>query len=249
MPQINLPDAVCYRLNIRRGDAHLDAVLAIVLGNDVVSLNEVAAQVLGPIEREYFSSLRFERRQKSYLDGRYAAKLALREAISEPDLRSIQIVKGVFEQPIVRCERNAGWAVTLSHAESLAIGLAYPAGHPMGVDVERIDETRHETILSQLSQQEISWVESVAAGRHEVATALWTAKEALSKILTTGLMSPVQIYSLAEFNQINSGLFEVQFQNFAQYKALVWTGRRHVMSIAMPKQSMIGEVSDLCATL
>lgn len=249
MPQINLADVVSRRLNINRGDACLNAILVITLGSNIGPLNEVAAELLGPIETEYFSSLGFEPRQKSYLLGRYVAKLALKEAISEPDLKSIQIVKGVFEQPIVRCKRNAGWAVTIGHAESLAVGLAYPAGHPMGVDVERIDEARHAIILSQLSPQEIRWVESAAATKHKVATALWTAKEALSKVLTTGLMTPVPIYSLVEFHPIASGLWEGQFQNFAQYKALVWTGSSYVLSIALPKRSMIGEVSDLCDDL
>jgi 4'-phosphopantetheinyl transferase len=138
-------------------------------------LNEVAGKLLGPVEAAYFSNLGFERRQKSYLLGRYAAKIALSEVILESDLKSIQIVKGIFEQPIVQCERSAGWAVTISHAGSIAVGLAYPAGHPMGVDIERIDETRHETILSQLSQREIRWVENAAGGRYKVATALWTA--------------------------------------------------------------------------
>jgi phosphopantetheinyl transferase len=35
--------------------------------------------------------------------------------------------------------------------------------------------------------------------------ALWTAKEALSKVLCTGLMSPVEIYNLSEFSRISSG--------------------------------------------
>jgi hypothetical protein len=49
----------------------------------------------------------------------------------------------IFEQPIVHCQRNGGWSVTISHADSLAVGLAYPGGHPMGFDIERIDTTRH----------------------------------------------------------------------------------------------------------
>jgi phosphopantetheinyl transferase len=218
-------------------------------GCRVGCLNELAAELLGPDEAAYFSRLHFERRQESYLLGRYAAKLALGEAISEADLKSIQIVKGLFEQPIVQCERNAGWAVTISHSESLTVGLAYPTGHPMGIDVEQIDETRLETVLSQLSREEICWVQKAAAHRHKVATAVWSMKEALSKALTTGLMTPVQIYGLAELASIDSGQWEGQFRNFAQYKARVWSGTSHVMSIAMPKRSIIDAQGDLCALL
>jgi len=249
MSSSNLANVFSHRLNIQREETQLEAMLVIAFDSGIGALNQTAAELLGPIEAAYYSNLRFERRQKSYLLGRYAAKLALREVLLEPDFRSIQILKGVFEQPIVHSERESGWAVTISHAGSLAAGLAYPAGHPMGVDVERIDEARRETILSQLSPQEIEWVERTSTGQNDITTAIWTAKESLSKVLKTGLMTPVQIYSLAEFNQINPGIWEGQFLNFAQYKARVWVGSSYVLSIAMPKRSMIGELSDLCATL
>jgi 4'-phosphopantetheinyl transferase len=246
---MNLPDAVSHRLNICRGEAHLEAMLVVAFESNIGSWDKMAAEVLGPVEAAYFSSLRFERRQKSYLLGRYAAKLALKEALSEPDLKSIQILKGVFEQPIVHCKGNSGWSVTISHADSLAVGLAYPAGHPMGVDLERIDPTRYEAILSQLSQEEINWSQSGGADRYVVATALWTAKEALSKVLTTGLMTPARIYDLAEFGRAGSGVWEGLFQNFAQYKAKVWIGSSYALSIVMPKRSMFCEVPDLCSVL
>jgi 4'-phosphopantetheinyl transferase len=119
----------------------------------------------------------------------------------------------------------------------------------MGVDLERIEEARHETILSQLSPQEISWMESAAGNRETVATALWTAKEALSKVLTTGLMTPFQVYNLSEFSQIESGMWEGGFQNFAQYKVRVWIGSTHVLSIAMPKRSVLEQTADLSVFL
>ncbi len=154
-------------------------------------LTEFAAEFLGPRENAYFSTLRFARRQQSYLLGRYAAKLALRDLLAEPDLRAIEIVRGVFEQPVVQCARSHRWCVSISHADSLAVVVAFPAGHPMALDAERIDLTRYETILSQLSNQQTQWIAANAGHKLQLATALWTAKEALSKVLCTGLMSPV----------------------------------------------------------
>jgi phosphopantetheinyl transferase (holo-ACP synthase) len=90
----------------------------LVCENDVSCLNELAAESLESSERLYFSTLRYERRQMSYLLGRYAAKLALTQAFSEPHLRNIEkqlgrllffllieIARGVFEQPVVQCSR------------------------------------------------------------------------------------------------------------------------------------------------
>jgi hypothetical protein len=62
-------------------------------------------------------------------------------------------------------------------------------------------------------------------------------------------MSPVQIYNLAEFQQIDSGVWEGCFQNFAQYKVRVCAGSCYALSIALPKRSMIDEVGDFCIDL
>lgn len=249
MEAINLPRTILHSLNIRRGEVYLAATLGMSFDNGIYSLDELAAELLGPAESAYFSTLRSERRRKSYLLGRYAAKLALKEQLSEPDPKCIEIVKGVFEQPIVHARRNGGWNITISHADGLAVSLAYPTGHPMGIDVERIDQARQETILSQLCSEEIAWVESAATDQQRVATALWTAKEALSKVLTTGLMSPLQIYRLTEFSPIGPNVWEGLFLNFGQYKARVWAGSAYVLSIAMPKRSTFERSGSLCAFL
>jgi 4'-phosphopantetheinyl transferase len=249
MRPINLSRTVSRALSIRRKEACLQAQLVLAFEDDVSCLNELAAEFLGSSERLYFSALRFERRQMSYLLGRYAAKLALSHVFSEPDLRNIEITRGVFEQPIVQCRRTSTWCVTISHADSLAVAVAYPAGHPMGVDLERVDPLRYETIVSQLSAEEKQWATAATTDQLEIVTALWTAKEALSKALVTGLMAPIEIYTLAQFRQIESGLWEGHFKNFAQYKVLVWAGASYVLSIAMPKRSTIDEIGDLRSAL
>ena len=244
-----LPRTLSHSLSVHRGETCLTAVLVIVFEGGLGSLNELADEFLGPVETAYFSTLRSERRRKSYLLGRYAAKVALREPLSEPDPKRMEILKGVFEQPIVQSEQKSGWGVTISHSNSLAVCLAFPAGHPFGIDVEWIDPARQETILSQLSPEEIGWVKSAATDRHRVATALWAAKESLSKVLTTGLMTPLHIYNLTKFSGIDSGIWEGQFQNFGQYKVLVWAGSTYVLSIAMPKRSVFKPAANFCVLL
>jgi 4'-phosphopantetheinyl transferase superfamily len=51
----------------------------------------------------------------------------------------------------------------------------------MGLDAERIDLTRYERILSQLSNQETQWIEANVEHKLQLATALWTAKEAFGE--------------------------------------------------------------------
>jgi 4'-phosphopantetheinyl transferase len=239
MNRAQLPRSLSYPIAIRRCNGSAEAMLAIAFYDPACVWTEFAAEILGQSETAYFSTLRFTRRQESYLLGRYAAKIALAEILSEPELRTIEIERGVFEQPVVRYDRKPRWDITISHAEGLAVAVAYPAEHPMGVDVERIESTRRETILSQLSEKEVGWVDASLTDALPLATALWTAKESLSKALRTGLMSPIKIYDLSEFMVIDSGIGEAFFENFAQYKARAWMGSLYALSIALPKRSAL----------
>jgi len=154
-------------------------------------------------------------------------------------------VRGVFEQPIVQYARNSGYGVTISHAGPVAVALGYPAGHPMGIDIERLDQARYETIVSQLSDREMTLVETAGVDRLDVATAFWTAKEALAKVLTTGLMTPFQVYNLSEFRLTDAGTWEGLFQNFAQYKVKAWIGSLYAFAMVLPKRSELHLRQDL----
>jgi 4'-phosphopantetheinyl transferase len=239
MNPAGLPRTLPYPMTILRGELRLRAIMVVVFSDSSPTRTEAAAELLGASERAYFSTLPSARRQTTYLLGRYAAKTALSAVISEPDPRAIEIERGVFEQPIVRCSRNTGWEVTISHTENLAAALAYPAGHPMGIDLENIDPRQHEAILSQLSEREIGWLNLRSTERLQFAGALWAAKESLSKVLRAGLMANIRVYDLAEFNLIDSKVWEGFFENFAQYKARVLVGSKHVLAIAFPKRSTL----------
>src|SRR5258708_39152562 len=96
-----LPRTVSHSLCIQRGETCLTAMLVMAFEDGPGSFTELAVEFFGPLETAYFSTLRSERRQKSYLLGRYAAKLALREPLSEPNPKGVEILKAFFEQPIV----------------------------------------------------------------------------------------------------------------------------------------------------
>jgi phosphopantetheinyl transferase (holo-ACP synthase) len=96
-----------------------------------------------------------------------------------------------------------------------------------------------------LPDQETEWIEANAEHKLQLATVLWTAKEASSKVLCTGLKSPVQIYNLSEFSRISSGNWEGHFQNFGQYKTATWIGTSHAVSIVLPKRSIIANEHEI----
>jgi 4'-phosphopantetheinyl transferase len=228
---------------LKREGGRIDTVFGFVFAREYPALLQHVLEFLNSSEIAYFAGLRFLRRQESFLLGRYAAKLALQYALQAPDLKAIEIGRGVFEQPLVSYVSAKTAGVTISHCDEVAVALAFPSGHPMGVDIERIDPARMTTIQSQMSPLECQWARSAGAEEITLSTVIWTAKEALSKALTCGLMSPMEILNLSELYPLRNRIWEGHFQNFAQYKFVGWANRTVAMSVVLPKRSNVIEGS------
>ena len=228
---------------LKREGEQIETVFGFVLAREYPTLLHHVAEFLTPSEIAYFTGLQFLRRQQSFLLGRYAAKLALRYALRAPDLKAIEICRGVFGQPLVSHVSAKMAGVTISHCDEIAVALAFPAGHPMGVDIECIDPARLSTIQSQMSPVERGWARSAGAEEITLSTLIWTAKEALSKALTCGLMTPIEILNLSEFYPLRNRIWGGQFQNFAQYKFAGWVSRTVAMTVVLPKKSTAVEES------
>ncbi len=220
-----------------RESQRVDTVFGFVLAHEYPALLDRLGEFLAPAESAYFAGLHFLRRQQSFLLGRYAAKLALQRLLKVPDPKAIEIGRGVFEQPLISHLSAGAPGVTISHCDEIAIALAFPSGHPMGVDIEQIDADRLVAIRSQMSSVEREWARSVDADELAISTLIWTAKEALSKALICGLMSPMEIFNLAEFYPLGNRAWGGLFQNFGQYKFIGWISRTVAMSVVLPKKS------------
>jgi 4'-phosphopantetheinyl transferase len=235
---------------LTREGQHIDTVFGFVFGREYPAVLRDVAEFLAPAEAAYFADLRFLRRQQSFLLGRYAAKLALQCTLQESNPKAIEIGRGVFEQPIVSYGSAKTPGVTISHCNEIAVALAFPNGHPMGIDIEQIDHSRMVAIQSQLSPAECRWARSAEADEITLSTLMWTAKEALSKALTCGLMTPMEVLKLSEFYPLGNGTWGGHFQNFAQYKFLGWINPMLAMSVVLPKKSnAVGQGLDFKAVI
>lgn len=235
---------------LRRDSLCVDTVFGFVFARDYPAILDQSSAFLAPAEAAYFAGLRYLRRQQSFLLGRYAAKLAMQILLKEANPKSIEIGRGVFEQPVISYLSARAPGVTISHCGEIAVALAFPSGHPMGVDIEQIDPERLVTIRSQMSQTEQAWARSAGADELALSTLIWTAKEALSKALLCGLMSPIEIFNLAEFYPLGNRAWGGLFQNFGQYRFIGWISRTVAMSVVLPKKSeVVGGVPDFEAML
>ncbi|MHB8520620.1 MAG: 4'-phosphopantetheinyl transferase family protein [Limisphaerales bacterium] len=245
----SIPSRGTRLIRLRRGELRLDAVFAFVTVGEFEHGKDSAGDFLSESEFGYFSSLQFPRRQQSYLLGRLAAKLAAGEYLREPGLNRIEIYPGVFEQPLVKYLSDDVPGVSISHCEGLAVAVAFPAGHPMAIDVEAVDVARVATMKSQMTAHELRWAQCGEAAEDSLCALVWTAKEALSKVLRCGLMSPMEIMALSELKRGGGGLWEGLFQNFAQYRFVSWVGDSSVLSLVLPKNSIIASGLDASGIL
>ena len=249
MPTACAATQVVFQLDLKRADQSFTAWLAFVGKSEFERLADLAPDFLSAQELAYFRQRKFPRRQQSYLLGRYAAKLALAQSLPERKLRHIDIYPGVFDQPLVRHLSAETFGVSLSHCADLAVAIAFPAGHPMAVDVEPVDPARVATIRSQLSPNEWAWAKATPDDEARTCALIWTAREALSKVLHCGLTTPSETLAVAHWKLQPKGNWESSYANFAQYKCLSWANARLVLSIVLPKRTTLGLPVDLGSVL
>ena len=220
-------------------------------GNSEHQVFFAAADALAPEEflseneKLQAAGLQFPAKKESFLLGRLAAKRALGALIKEPDLRQIVIRAGIYGQPLVQHPRAGAVQVTVSHSHGLAVALAFPAAYPMGIDLETVSAVSAATILGELqaSPAELAWL--VAAGVDEATACcvLWTAREALGKSMQVGINSPLGILALGEIRNAAAGNWAGRYLNFPQCRCLsqAWDGR--VLSLALPRDVELTEVT------
>ena len=228
-------------LKLQRNGPQAAAWLYAVPTARFTSSEHRAAQYLTRGERAYLAKLGVERRRCSYVLGRYAAKQAVSRFLGGEPLSHIEIDRGVFEQPVVKMSQGASAAVSITHTDTWVAALAFPAGHPMALDLEEADQSRRSVIRSQLNEREIRWIEEFAAGYGETVmlTLLWTAKEALSKVLGCGLTAALTVMGLAELDAQGGGCFRSLYENFGQYQCLSWADPHRVLSITLPRKTLL----------
>jgi len=192
-------------------------------------------EVLGSRERDMFGRFEYERRRTAYLLGRFAAKLALGHLANGIPHAAIDVMPGCFQQPVVLAPVDTPLGVSISHAATAACAIAFPDEHPMGVDVEEIDAARARVMKTQLVPRELA---AIAPLGDEVtlAAAVWTAKEALSKVIRSGMTVPFELFEVDAPRRDGADVFGV-FRNFGQYRFHTRILAGSVVSIVLPRKT------------
>ena len=209
-----------------------------IIKKELIDLYEYV-KVLHLDEIAYLNSLKYDKRKSSYFLGRISAKSALTKIIpTKIAINSFKIGFGVFQFPIIEGLPCSGFQVSITHCDDIGISMAYPEAHPIGVDIEKINPEKVDSMISMFTPEEIILVNSVLNDKASAYTLLWTVKESLSKILKTGMMIDFKYLELESFNYKN-GLYIGHFKNFSQYKSFSIVLNSYVVSITCPKRTNI----------
>lgn len=221
---------------MHRGDEEFEFSAAFVR-NELLD-NTSVQHLLHDAELQYLNQLIYERRKRSYTLGRLSAKLAITRLTPKTAANSIHIESGVFGFPIVKCNEIANTQVSITHSGPLGVSIAFAEKHPMGIDLEKIRPNNDKVILNQISETEKSLLQEIGKYNLEGFTSVWCAKEALSKILKTGMMLN---FSYLEIDNVETHAKTIvyEFKNFGQYKALCYTNEMYAIALVLPKKTSV----------
>lgn len=191
-------------------------------------------ELLHANEVAVMSDYKHQTRKESYFGGRLACKLALGE-ITDQDARSIDIGRGVFDFPVVKGIIMGSLQVSIAHCKKVAVALAFPEAHPLGVDIEFVSSENHAAIDSQLTASERKMTtdeKEEDAAQHMI----WSMKEALSKVLKTGLMINFKLLEVADYEK--AAIFHTaNFKHHHQYKSIGFGVGNFVCTMVMPRKT------------
>ncbi|MFC9597538.1 4'-phosphopantetheinyl transferase family protein [Peribacillus butanolivorans] len=168
----------------------------------------------------------------------YCGKLAIMEFldIGLSEIKNISLLKGVFGQPVIvnNLYPSINLGISITHTDKTFGILIFDQLHPMGIDIETKTNTDSEFLETYLTECEKKLIkESDGVLSKEI---FFSAKESLSKILKTGLTSPLQIYEISKFDIKNNSI-SLFYENFTQYKSTVELVKDEIRSVTFPVNS------------
>ena len=138
--------------------------------------------VLSPQEQAYFNTLKFPKRRTEWLGGRLALKQVVGRILSVNDLTQVEVLPQESGKPKLLVGGSpVKLAYSITHSNGLAVAAASTDEKLIGIDLEKIEHRITAWKNDFFHPAELT------ADDDEFLTALWTQKEALVKLLGTGL--------------------------------------------------------------
>jgi phosphopantetheinyl transferase len=148
--------------------------------------------LLSPREEEILAGLTFFPRRRKWLLGRVAAKRLVRQSPGMLDVppASISVFNRASGEPFVVIEGQMEWGLPISISHRSELGLAATpirSGVAIGADLETIEPRDLSLVRQFFTEREAALVAQAGPTADEVVARIWSAKEAVLKLLGLGL--------------------------------------------------------------
>jgi 4'-phosphopantetheinyl transferase len=147
---------------------------------------------LSPREQALLGGLGFPARRRKWLLGRVAAKRLVRQspglsALADSDVSVLNRPSG---EPYVVLAGRGEWESAISLSHRRAVGMAAvpsaPSAH-IGADLEIVEPRAPALVRQFFTDSEAALVAASGPARDEIVARIWSAKEAVLKLLGLGL--------------------------------------------------------------
>lgn len=193
--------------------------------------------IFHPREIRYFQQIGNTDRGREFLMGRFVAKNALARLLNDEDYNSICIDRGAFMQPILLSENNVSLDVSITHKKDIAAAIVFPKSHPMGIDLEIMDASAQQTLESQMTSTELKAIRESGHDYLSSLWQLWVMKEAISKVLKTGLTTSFLLFETCDHRFNSQGELSCHFTHFFQYFAQSWILNNNALAVVHPRNA------------
>jgi 4'-phosphopantetheinyl transferase len=164
---------------------------------DLPATNEAASyEFLSPAEQERLASFKLAKRRREWLLGRWTARRLVQQLLATEGrpvaLSSIGIANAADGAPELRLPATVAaspaWSLSISHRADYAFCAVDTTGRPIGADIEQIEPRSAAFVGDFFTTAEQALVYgALPADRALLANLIWSAKEAVLKVLRHGL--------------------------------------------------------------
>ena len=138
--------------------------------------------ILSERERAFYETLRFPKRRTEWLGGRFALKQLVCGQLLRTDLRQAEVLPHESGKPVLLVGgKPCNLAFSITHSRGFAAAAVSATHEFLGIDLEKTEHRIDAWAADFFHPSELTSRDDA------FLTALWTQKEALVKLLGTGL--------------------------------------------------------------
>ncbi len=203
----------------------------ISLGIGLIKEREMSDDFLTSTERGQLKDYSGQRISE-FMNSRYLIKDIVIKKELGVSKKDIEITNGVFGQPILTIKNTLiNYGISISHKPNLIGCVIYDQKHPIGIDIEELSIDKASVLHHQMSNEE-----KKKYTKKFDSICLWTAKEALSKVLNCGMAVSFKLFEISEFAR-NKDKFMGCFLHFPLYRFESFKKSGHIITLVFPSMS------------